>query len=82
MKTLNPLTISLFLLCTTAYNLANGQSQAEQNEVVDMDFRCLGCKWAAQVIIDYHEEGARPERLFKILSVFCSFLGGLDKVRN
>lgn len=79
MKTLNPFTISLLLLSLTAYSLVNGQS--EQNAtIVDMDIRCLGCKWAAEVIIDYHQEGARPDRLFKVLSVFCSFLGGLDKV--
>ena len=44
------------------------------------DYKCYACKWTAQLIIDYHDHGAQPKILFKLLSTLCSFLGGQDRV--
>ena len=53
-----------------------------QEPVQGFDYKCVLCKFTAQLIIDYHNEGASPKSLFKVLSILCSYLGGQDKVIN
>ena len=66
---------SLIILISTS----NSFAEVSDNSL-NFDYQCLMCKWSAQLIITYHNEGASPNRLFNLLSVFCKYLGKLDSV--
>ena len=76
MKTKTPFLL-IFLTCLLPLSLA--LKSKEEHYVGKFDYKCLLCKWTAKLIIAYHDEGAKPTQLFKILSKLCAFLGHQDK---
>merc|ERR1719495_2052245 len=38
------------------------------------DYKCFLCKYSGDLIIDYHDKGARPTSLFNIITTICTYL--------
>ena len=74
------LSIVVVLLLTSNNSLGN---QIENGgNIVNFDYKCVLCKWTAQLIITYHGEGFKPERLFHLISKLCTFFGDIDSVSS
>lgn len=71
-----------FIVALVVVSKASELSEAEEeSSLVGFDYKCLLCKWSAQMIITYHaHKNANPEALFHYLSILCSYLGNEDKV--
>ena len=74
-----------FILCIVLLlHTSNTNSLANEIEnrgfIVDFDYKCMLCKWTAQLLIKYHGEGFKPERLFFLISKLCTFFGHMDSV--
>lgn len=71
--------IVAFMVVTQALEV----SETEEQSLEGFDYKCLLCKWSAQMIIAYHSQrNANPEALFHVLSTLCSYLGNEDKVQK
>ena len=70
--------ILVVILLTSNNSLAN--EIENRGNIVDFDYKCVLCKWTAQLIITYHGEGFKPERLFGLISKLCTFFGHIDSV--
>ena len=44
------------------------------------DYKCFLCKYSGDLIIDYHDKGARPTSLFNIITTLCTYLKIEDRV--
>ena len=76
-----------FILCIVLLlHTSNTNSLANEIEhrgfIVDFDYKCMLCKWTAQLLIKYHGEGFKPERLFFLISKLCTFFGHMDSVSS
>ena len=74
------LSMKVIILCFILFFYLNISKADEGYNNVEFDYKCLLCKWTAQLIITYHAKGDSPHRLFSLLTTLCSYLGDIDKV--
>ena len=71
-------TCSSFIILFTFGNLVTSYQHYEDQSL--FDYKCFLCKYTGDLIIDYHDRGAKPNSLFNIITTLCTYLGGEDKV--
>ena len=69
---------SSFIILFTFGNLVTSYQHYEDQSL--FDYKCFLCKYTGDLIIDYHDRGAKPSSLFNIITTLCTYLGGEDKV--
>ena len=67
-----------FIILFTFGNLVTSYQHYEDQSL--FDYKCFLCKYTGDLIIDYHDRGAKPNSLFNIITTLCTYLGGEDKV--
>ena len=71
-------TCSSFIILFTFGNLVTSYQHYEDQSL--FDYKCFLCKYTGDLIIDYHDRGAKPNTLFNIITTLCTYLGREDKV--